>query len=102
MNACALVSLLAPAALVLCAPTLASSGDRQYHLTAQVNAVAASVIATATDLSLAGFRLATAWKGGAVRPDRPPALSYPGFAPNESDIVVRGLAKSDFERSIGS
>jgi hypothetical protein len=84
-------------ALAAAAAALAGNGDReQVHLNAADTAAARAAVLRRSDLPPPAE-----WKGGMKKPD----LSARGarcanFQPKRSDLVVTGVAESDFSRAI--
>jgi hypothetical protein len=86
-RALVILALLAVGAGSAAAATL----DREQHaFTAADQAAARGAILKKTDFG-------TGWTGGAKKPDLSPPQTCPGYDPKQSDLVLTGVAESDWK-----
>jgi hypothetical protein len=82
--------------LATASAVLAGDGKYQIKLNAADQAAARAVVIRRADLGSSG------WEGGAMKPDLAEVsagLSCPTYHPKLSDLVITGVAETDFRRS---
>ena len=84
------VCILFAALLASAGAAFAGDGKQQVKLNAHDNALARAAVIQRADLGSA-----SGWKGGMTKPDLTP-ISCPGYHPKLSDLVLTGVAESQF------
>jgi hypothetical protein len=84
-------ALIAVASLALAAGAFAGNGDRQQvHLVRADQASARTIVLKESDLG------SGPWKGGAKKPDLSAGPTCKNYHPKASDLVLTGVAETDF------